>query len=175
MSCTAWFAIACALGAHVGSVRADSPMTFEESATSPDGSVQTTVRTVIQGNTSTANITGRATATSVDGEGEGSFTGFTFDADAASSGIVSPASPGDENAPNDAIDDTSDELKRNSITAISTLTNACGCKVKSSIVTSDIRNISDTWMADGDSMSTHKLSNMVWAWGQVSFLASSPT
>lgn len=166
MSCGAWIAIVCALGAQVGQVRADATMRFERTVSSPDGDVSTTVRTIVKGKG--ANVTGSATASTVDGEGKGSKTGFTFSADALSSGIDTPASPGDENSPNDAIEEPTDNsvLKRNDLKPISTLTNACGCKVEPDIKTVDIREISDTWMAKGDAMSTHKLSNMIWAWGQ---------
>lgn len=173
MSCGAWIAIVCALGAQIGQARADTPVTFERTVSSPEGDVSTTVRTVVRGKG--ANVTGSATASTVDGEGKGSKTGFTFSADALSSGIDIPASPGDENSPNDAIDEptSSTTLKRNDLKPISTLTNACGCKVEPGIVTADIRDISDAWMAKGDAMSTHKLSNMIWAWGQVCLLVSS--
>lgn len=168
MGYRAWIAIACALGAQViCGVHANAPVRFERTVSSPDGDVSTTVRTLVKGKG--AKVSASATASSVNSDGKGSSTGFTFSADALSSGIDTPASPGDENAPNEAIDEPtgSVELKRNDLKSISTLTNACGCQVGPDIVTADIRKISDTWMAQGDAMSTHKLSNMIWAWGQV--------
>lgn len=167
MSCRALIAMACVLGAQVSTVYADAPVTFERTVSSPDGTTSTTVRTSVTGKG--ARVNGSATASTVDGEGKGSRTGFTFSADAASSGIFTPASPGNENSPNDAIDEPSGsgDLKRNDLKPISSLTRACGCKGEPDVVTEDIRKISDVWMADGTEMNTHKLSNMIWAWGQV--------
>lgn len=169
MGYRAWITIACALGAQVTCVQADAPVTrtFERTVSSPNGDVTSTVRTVVRG--SGAKATGSAMATAVDDRGKRTRTGFTFSADALSSGIDTPASPGDENAPNEAIDDVADsvELKRNELKSISTLTNACGCVRGPGLATADIRKISDTWMAKGEAMNTHKLSNMIWAWGQV--------
>lgn len=167
MSCGAWIAMACVLGAQVTSVYADAPVTFERTVSSPDGSTSTTVRTLVKGKG--AKVSGSATAQTEDGDGKRSRSGFKFSADAASSGIDTPASPGDANSPNDAIEATASdtELKRNDLKPISSLTRACGCKGQQEVVTADIRNISDIWMAKGDAMNTHRLSNMIWSWGQV--------
>eukprot|EP00892_Ulva_mutabilis_P000383 jgi/Ulvmu1/10345/UM061_0028.1 len=166
MSCRALIAMACVLGAQISGVSADAPVTFERTVATPDGSTSSTVRTSVTGKG--AKVSGRATTAAVDGDGNARRTNVTFSADAVSSGIDTPASPGDENSPNDAIEEPtgSTVLKRNDLKPISKLTRACGCKSESGVVTSDIREISDTWMAKGDAMNTHKLSNMIWAWGQ---------
>jgi hypothetical protein len=58
------------------------------------------------------------------------------------------------------------ELVRNTANPVGSLEFECGCSGEVSVHTDDIRALSDTWMSDGTSMSSHGLSNMFWSFGQ---------
>lgn len=58
-------------------------------------------------------------------------------------------------------------IARPSVTVKDQLVRICGCTDEAVPAIDDIRSISDEWAADGNSVSSHGFSNLVWAWGQL--------
>lgn len=63
---------------------------------------------------------------------------------------------------------------RPSATKKDSLLRLCACGDSTEMNTDDIRAISDTWASAGNGVSSHGFSNLVWAWGNLSALASCP-
>lgn len=58
-------------------------------------------------------------------------------------------------------------IARPSSTVKDQLVRLCGCTDESVPAIDDIRSISDTWAKDGNTVSSHGFSNLVWAWGKL--------
>lgn len=63
-------------------------------------------------------------------------------------------------------------IARPSSTVKGELVRLCGCGNVTEPKVDDIRAISDTWAKDGNAVSSHGFSNLVWAWGEISFTSA---